>query len=71
MSVWDGRLLKGIYRNQTDYSEDGHENAGPFTQCQSVDLYEGLRGVQSEEDVQIWNAEQEEDSSEESHDSGE
>jgi hypothetical protein len=60
-----------MYHNQTDGSENGQENASTFAQRKSVDLYEGLGSSQSEEGVQVWSAEQEEDCDEESHASGE
>ena len=56
-----GKVAEGIYHDQTQYRDDGHENTRPSAQRQSVELDERLGSIQGKEGVQIWGAEQEED----------
>jgi hypothetical protein len=58
------------HHDETDHGDDGHEDAWSFTQCERVELYEWLRGIEHEECVQVRNAEQEEDDGEESQHAG-
>lgn len=49
------------HHDKTERGDDGHEDAGAFSKSERVELHERLRGVESEERVQVWNAEQEKD----------
>ena len=70
MSVAGMQADERMYQNQAHYRDYGHEDAGTLTQRHGIDLDERLGSFQGEESVQIWGAEQEEDRSKESHDSG-
>lgn len=63
-------IWKRIHQDKTQYCDNCHEDTRALAQCHGVYLYEGLGGVQGKKSVQIWSAEEEENGSEESHDTG-
>ena len=53
-------VVQRAYHDQAQDGKDGHENAGFLPKRECIDLDEGLGSLQSEEGVEVWNAEEEE-----------
>jgi hypothetical protein len=58
------------YQNETDRGDDGHEDARTFAEGERVELYERLRGVERKERVEVRDAKEEEDGSDETEHAG-
>ena len=58
------------HHDETEYGDDGHEDARTFAEGERIHLYERLRGVEREERVQVRDTEQKEDGRDEAEHTG-
>jgi hypothetical protein len=58
------------HHDQTDHGYDGHEDARSLAESEGVELHEWLGGIECEERIQIWYAEQEKDGRDETEHAG-